>query len=176
MRRSTYLCNLAAVDEGIPPDVSTCGDIPTIVSGYRSAGNDASCEDPVIPKDDVEAWAQHARAANGFGDAATADTATSARPTSYALYHAARSHRSFALGEIILAMIQAAVASVREAHARYRERRQALATYRELRQLDDHMLRDLGFYRSATTPVAVDVTREAELARLRALPLFFDLP
>jgi uncharacterized protein YjiS (DUF1127 family) len=176
MRKSTDLDSLAAVEEVVPRGVITCSDTPIVILRRGSASNDATCEDPAIAKDEVEPWAQHALAANGFGDVATTDTVPSARPTSYELYHAARAHRSFTLGEIIIAAIQAAGAIARRAHARHQQRRQAMATYDALRQLDDRTLRDLGFDRSEMRSVAAEVTGEAEYTRVRALLTLRSLP
>ena|SRR5205814_2167007 len=39
---------LAALEQTARYDVSTCGDIPTIIAGHWSAGNDATCDDPPI--------------------------------------------------------------------------------------------------------------------------------
>jgi uncharacterized protein YjiS (DUF1127 family) len=83
--------------------------------------------------------------------------------------------RSFTLGEIIVAAIQAAGAIARRAYARHRQRRQAMAGYDALRQLNDHTLRDLGFHRSETRSVA-EVTREAARTRVRALLTMCGLP
>jgi len=121
-------------------------------------------------------WAQHALAANGFGDVATTNTASSARPTSYEMHHTVRAHHSFTLGTIIIAVIQAAGAIARRAHARHRQRRQAMATHHALRQFDDRMLRDLGFDRSEIRSVAAEVTGEAEYTRVRALLTSHSLP
>jgi hypothetical protein len=137
----------AALEEVAPRGVSTCSDTPIVILRRGSAGNDATCEDPAISNDDAEPWAQHALAANGFGDAATTDTEASARPTSDQVYQAARALRSFILGELIVAAIQAVAAFARRAHARRRQRRQARAIYDALRQLDDGTLRELGFDR-----------------------------
>jgi uncharacterized protein YjiS (DUF1127 family) len=100
---------------------------------------------------------------------ATLDTASFARPANYKLHLVARADRSFTLGEIIVAAIRAAAATVRQAHARHRQRRRAKATYDALRELDDHMLRDLGFDRSELRSVAAEATGEAEPTRVRAL-------
>ena len=115
-----------------------------------------------LSKGEVEPWGQHALAANGFADAAGTDTASSPRLTSYQPQQTPRPHRSFALGELIVAAMQAAAASVRRAHARYRHRREIDAIDDVLRQLDDRTLRDLGFYRSALGSVAAELTRDAE--------------
>jgi uncharacterized protein YjiS (DUF1127 family) len=168
MRNSTDLDNLAALEKVAPRGVITRSNNPIVFLWRGSAGNDATCEDPVISKDEVEAWAQHTLAANGFGDAATTDTASFARLTSYKLHQAARAHRSFILGEIIVAAIRAAGAIARRAYARHRQRRQARATYAALQQLDDRTLRDLGFDRSEIRSVAAELTGEAEYTRVRA--------
>ena len=51
-----------------------------------------------------------------------------------------------------------------------RKRRQAAATYAALRELDDHMLHDLGFDRSEVSSVAAESAGEIERTRVRALP------
>jgi uncharacterized protein YjiS (DUF1127 family) len=169
MRNSTDFDNLTALEEVVPRGVITRSDNPIVILWRGSAGNDATCEDPAISKDEVEASAQHPLAADGFGDGASTDTASFARPTSYQLHQAARAHRSFILGEIIVAAIRAAGAIARRAHARHRQRRQARATYAALQQLDDRSLRDLGFDRSEIRSVAAELTGEAEYSRVRAL-------
>ena len=83
-------------------------------------------------------------------------------------HQAARADRSFMLGELIVAAIQAAGAIARRAHARHRQRRQARALYDTLRHLDDHILRDLGVDRSEIRSVAADVTGEARYTHVRA--------
>jgi uncharacterized protein YjiS (DUF1127 family) len=90
-------------------------------------------------------------------------------PTNYQLHQAACAHRSFTLGEIIVAMIQAAGAIARRAHVRRRQRREARAIYDALRQLDDRTLRDIGFDRSEIRSVAAQMTGEAEPTHVRAL-------
>lgn len=120
-----------------------------------------------LSKGEVEPWGQQALAANGFGDAASTDTASSRPLTSSRPQQTARPHRSFALGELIVAAIQAAAASVRRAHARDRHRRETDAIYDVLRQLDDRTLRDLGFHRSELGSVAAELTRAAEGTRVR---------
>jgi uncharacterized protein YjiS (DUF1127 family) len=104
----------------------------------------------------------------GFGDGAIID-APSAPPTSYELYHDARAHRSFTLGEIIIALMQALAAFARQSLARHRQRRRARSTYDALRQLDDRTLRDLGFDRSEIRSVAAEIAREVERTRVRTL-------
>lgn len=153
-----------------------CSDTPTFILGHGSASADTACKHPAISEDDVEPWALHALAANGFGDAAITDTAPSARPTSYEMYGAARTHRSFALGEIIIAAIHAAGAIARRALAWHEQRLEAGAYYDTLRQLDNRTLRDLGFDRSEIRSLAAEVTGEPEHTRVRALQSSHGLP
>ena len=170
MRKSTDSDSLAALEEVAPRGVSSCSDTPNIIlREHGSARNDATCKDPAISEDGAEPCPQHPLAANSSGDVATTNTASSAQPTGYQLYHAARAHRSFSLGKIIIAVIHAAGATARRAHARHRQHRQARAIYDALRQLDDHTLRDLGFDRSEITSVAAEMTGEAEYTRVRVL-------
>ena len=150
MRKSTELESLAVLEEVAPRGVITCGDTPVVILRRGSAGNDATCEDPATPTDDIEAWARHALAANG-------------------LHQVALTRRSLLLGDLIVAAFRAAIALARRAYARHGQRRRARATYDALRQLDDRMLHDLGFDRSEMTSVASEVTGEAERTRVHAL-------
>jgi uncharacterized protein YjiS (DUF1127 family) len=102
--------------------------------------------------------------------------APSALPTSYALYHAARAHRSLVIGNLFIAMLRALGAIVRRVQARYRQRRKARAVYDALRHLDDRMLRDLGFDRSEISSIAAEVTGAAARERVRVLLLSSSSP
>ncbi len=140
MRNSIELATLAS--GGFAPRAErTHGDAPIIILRTPSADNDPVGEDQAVP--------------------------SSARPTSYELYHAARAYRSFAVGEIVIAMIGAIGALARRAYARHRQRRKARDTYDALRNLDDHMLRDLGFDRSEISSIAAEATGAAARERVR---------
>jgi len=126
MRKSADLDSVSAREDVASRAVITSSDDPIVILRRGSAGNDATYEGPKIS--DADAWARHALAANGFGegagfgDGAIID-APSAPPTSYELYRDARAHRSFTLGEIIIATIQAVADFSRRARARHRQRR-----------------------------------------------------
>jgi hypothetical protein len=123
MRKLIELDSVAAVEE-VARRIVVPG-ISIVTSRRGFAGNDADYEDSAKV---AEAWARHAFAANGFGEAAITGAisaarhfpANSARPTGYELHHAARAHRSFTLGEIIVAMIQAIGDFARRVRARSR--------------------------------------------------------
>jgi uncharacterized protein YjiS (DUF1127 family) len=170
MGNLTELDGLIAIEDLEPHGVGTYKNAPLDISRNRHSGGDASHGYPAINEDDIEAWARHARGANGLGgDAEVAAPAASAPPTSYELHRAARIDRAFTLAEILAEMVWAVGTFARRAYVRYRQRREASALRDTLRQLDDRMLRDLGFDRSEISSVAAEFTREAESTRLRVL-------
>ena len=129
-------------------------DTPHVVSLRREpAGNDATYNELTLSMYDLEPCASHALAANGFGDIATATW-----PTSYEFDRAASRDRALILGNIVSAAILAVRAIARRVRARHRQRQQAKATCDVLRELDDRMLRDLGFHRSDLTSWIRDST------------------
>ena len=170
MGNLTELDGLIALDDLEPHGVRAHDNAP-LVSRNTQPRDNATREHLAIDADEIEAWARQARGANGLGDVETetAAPAASARPTSYELYLAARINRAFTLAEIIAEMVWAVGAFARRAYAGYRQRREASALSDALRQLDDRMLRDLGFDRSELRSVAAEVTGEAETTRLRVL-------
>jgi uncharacterized protein YjiS (DUF1127 family) len=179
MRKLIELDSVAEVQEVAARVVIPSSDTSLVILRRGTPGNDAAYEDPAVS--DAEAWARHALAANGFGDGAgvgdgAITDAPSARPTSYELYHAARAHCSFTLGEIIVALMQALAVFARQALARHRQRRRARSTYDALRQLDDRTLRDLGFERSEIRSVVAEMIEEVEYTRVRALRSSRGLP
>jgi uncharacterized protein YjiS (DUF1127 family) len=103
----------------------------------------------------AEPRASRALVSSAFANVATTDTASSARPTSYQSHQAARAHRAFTLGEIVVAAIQAAGTIARRAHARHRQRRPAQAIYDALHQLED---RDRSFTLGEIVVAAIQAT------------------
>jgi len=169
MRKLIELDSVAAVEDVAARLVIPSSDTSLVILRRGTPGNDAAYEDPTIS---AEAWARHALAANGFGDGAgvgdgAITDAPSAPPTSYHLYHAARAHCSFTLGEIIVALMQALAAFARQALARYAQHQRARSIYNALRQLDDHTLRDLGFDRSEIRSAVAELVGKAECTRMR---------
>lgn len=66
---------------------------------------------------DLDAWARHAAAANGFGDASCVP-APRARASTYDMWHAARGHHAWALGYIVETGVRMVVHLVRRARMR----------------------------------------------------------
>lgn len=153
MSMSTEQDNMAALEEIAPRDASADGAAPVFVLRRESASNDGTYAQSATNRDRIEPWAARAVATNGWGDVATADVAYSPR--------------SFIIGEIIVAILQAIGAVARRAYARHEQRRQATAVYDTLSGLDDRTLRDLGLYRGELKSVAADMTREAACTRVR---------
>jgi uncharacterized protein YjiS (DUF1127 family) len=170
MGNLTELDGLIAIDDLEPHGVRTYDHAPLDVSRNGHPGGDATREYPALNEADIEAWASHARGANGLGgDAEAGAPAASAPSSSYELHRAARIERAFTLAEIIAEMVWAVGAFARRAYVRYRQRRDASALRDTLRQLDDRMLRDLGFDRDEISSVAAEFTGQAESTRLRVL-------
>jgi uncharacterized protein YjiS (DUF1127 family) len=156
-----YMDNPTAIEEVAACEGATCTGSPLPVTLRREdAGNDATCDDPAISTHDVETWPQHAYAANGFGDVATA-----AWPTSYELYHGARAWRATVVGEITAAAIRTVGAIARRVYAWHRRRLEVNAFYDALQRMDDYTLRDLGFHRSEIRAARREVNRVDEYAR-----------
>jgi uncharacterized protein YjiS (DUF1127 family) len=169
MLKSTDFDNLAALGEIVPTGMTSARGSSIVVVRHRPAGNDHDYEDLGISEHEIEAWSWRALTGSGFGDAATGGTASFERPTSHAAHQAARAYRSFTLGEIIVAMFQAADSFARQAYERHRRRREARGLYEALNQLDDRMLRDLGFDRCEIRSVAAELAEQAECTRVHAI-------
>ena len=117
-------------------------------------------------RSEVEAQALRVFAGSGFGDATIGDEPHRVLD-SVDLYHRARAYRSYALAEIIKAVLHAVGDAVRRIAAQAKLRQRAYATYRALNALDAHTLRDIGFDRSELMSVAAEMTGEAESTRVR---------
>lgn len=124
---------------------------------------------PSAPRAHCDTRTQHRDAANDAVVGAMSETAPYARPTSYDMHRAARTHRSRLVGELIAEALYAVVAFANQAWARHQVRRQARIAHDALRSLNDHTLRDLGFDRSEIASVAAEVTGGAARTRVRAL-------
>ena len=169
MRQSIDLNALATLESVVRPGVGKFSSTSIAILRRGDAENDANCESLAISSVEIAPRTLHAIAADSPADVVATDAAFSVRLTSFPLHRAARARRSVLIGEFIVAAIRAAGTIVRRAYASHRQRRQARHAYDALRQLDDHMLRDLGFDRSEIASVAAEVTGAAERTRVRAL-------
>src|SRR5262252_7690013 len=116
MNASTRLSTLSATEEAARA-ANVVAPVVRLRSG--SAGNDATVAEALVLRDETEAWARHAGASNGFGDAGSTGLPYPGWPGIYELYRQARASRAAALGEMIAAAPDAVVAIVRRAYARY---------------------------------------------------------
>jgi uncharacterized protein YjiS (DUF1127 family) len=140
MHKAIGLSSAAARDGAAAAGVITQGTTPVTFLWRESAGNDPA----------GLLWA---------GSSAT----------SHELIRAASARRALAIAEMVAASIAAVGSIARKAYARYRQLRQARATYDVLRHLDDWTLRDIGFDRSELKSVAAEMTGMAEHTRQRLL-------
>jgi uncharacterized protein YjiS (DUF1127 family) len=173
MNASTRLNTLSATEE-----TTRAANVVAPVVRVRSgtAGNDATVAAAPVLRDEIEPWARHAGASNGFGDAGRTGLPYPGWPGMYELYVQARANRSAALGKMIVAAFDAVVATVRRAYRRYQQYRAARVTYDELSGLDDHALRDLGMTRDEIQSFAVETTGLAEQTRVRVRQAAYGLP
>jgi uncharacterized protein YjiS (DUF1127 family) len=122
------------------------------------------------PRIDTDQWARHAGASNGFGDPGLYSV-SAAREVADAGRDAVGT-----LGDGLAAAGRAALAWLRAANARRRQRREARDVYEALRHLDDRTLHDLGFSRSELTSVAAEASGQAIRTRAHTLQATYGLP
>ena len=116
---------------------------------------------------EVDAYARHALAANGFGDAAVDGTGQRLNSCRTRPAPRPRPYRGRPVGEAILHAVRKLAGSV---VAWWRRRQQASATYLALCALDGRELRDLGFDRSEISSVAAEIAGDADSTRARTVP------
>jgi len=173
MNASTRLNTLSATEEATRA-ANVVAPVVRVRSG--TAGNDATVAEAPVLRDEIDAWARHASASSGSGDAGVTDMPYPTVPSSYELYLEARVHRAAAVRRMIVAAFDAVVATVRRAYRRYQQYRAARVTYDELSGLDDHALRDLGMTRDEIQSFAVETTGLAEQTRVRVRQAAYGLP
>jgi len=153
---------------------------PALVTRLRTAAPGTDAGPGAASALGGEAWPWHMVTPTRPLDTDANDAASSAWPTRR-LYREAQRRRAIWLGDWLTAAIRAVRARARRLRAGYRRFRQAQETYRTLRQLDDRMLRDLGFTRDEIRSVAAEMASQAaptrRLARstLAARPSLFGL-
>ena len=140
---------------------------PVIRVRSAFAGNDATVAEAPAHRDEIEAWAWHASAANGFGDPRLTDTPYPTWPSTYEVYREARVERAAALRRMIAAVVETVRAAAIRAYERYRQYRATRITCDELSALDDRALRDLGMSRDEIQSFAAETAGLAEQTRVR---------
>lgn len=135
-----------------------------LAAGLRSA-NEADISSRV----EFEAMALRARAANGFGDADAAMVALPARPIVFAPGDSPFLYKTAGMRDLFAVAARWVSGTVRRYVDAWRRHQQARATYLALRELDAHMLRDLGFQRSEILSIAAEVSGEIEATRVHSL-------
>jgi len=114
-----------------------------------------------VSRASIDAYARHAAAANGFGDAGLAfiGTGTVRRP--------AIAHRPQPLGGFVGRALRAMLDHVATLVADWRRARRASATDAALQSLDDRALHDIGLDRSEISSFAASAGRDGDPTRVR---------
>ena len=167
MHTSTEAHRWNPVDVVAAPDAEARGEAPLYFLWREPASNDAAPVDPLSSHEQVEVWTRHAVAANGFG--ATPEVVSLTKPSASDVQKAARAYRSYALGEILVALMAHVAEIGREVAARWAKRRRARDVNAAFGELDDRALHDLGMHRSEIGSLAAEVTGDAERTRMLAL-------
>jgi uncharacterized protein YjiS (DUF1127 family) len=162
MRDLQTLQCLSAPQAGEPTPRGRADDMP---GPSKRVGRSAMAANEALV-DDHDGWARHARAANGFGDAAVVE-ASSAGPAAQA---AATPPARIAPGRGgPWPTIAGLAAAMRHALTAWRRHRAARATEVALHELDDRALRDLGLDPSEIRSVASEVAGLADPTRAHAM-------
>ena len=131
------------------------------------ARNDDICGDADDPRDHIVPPELRRTVAAANGDSAVADVPALHWISGVDLYRMARERRAAVLQALVRRFIGWARDCFGDALAGYRRRREMRSIYRTLQELDDRMLRDLGFHRSEILSVAAEAVEEAERTRVR---------
>ncbi len=145
-------------------------------------------------RSEVAAWAQHAGAANGFGDATlrredAAEPLRATPPSPATRGDAARvaqdpprTHRTHAIAPNVRALdralfrslVRSLAAALQRARERWQRNRRARDIYVALHALDAHTLRDLGLHHSEILSLATEITGGADVTRVHTLQALGD--
>jgi uncharacterized protein YjiS (DUF1127 family) len=120
-----------------------------------------------MPRSTTPVTFRHEPAASN--DATSDGTPARRFATSYELQEAARTDRARAVGETLSRVFRALASVAKRVYAAYRRRRAAAATYAALSELDDRVLRDLGFDRSELSSVAREFSGMSDRTREHAV-------
>lgn len=142
------------------------GDARVVYLHRGPAGNDARLDDHDKRKRDIEPWMWTSLPPDSLGAQAYLEMISATKPGATEAHQAARAYRSYAFGEITVAVVTTMVEGILEMLARWQQYRQAREIRRTLGELDDRTLRDLGLYRGEIGSVAAEHTGTAERTRM----------
>lgn len=125
----------------------------------------------LAPRNEHDAPALRAFAANGFGDASIGRAEPYSLLNSIELQQQARAHRSRWQSQLLNKLVRAAADYMRGVRARWERRQQVRATFLALDALDASTLRDLGFHRSEIWSVATELSGDTGSSRGRVVSL-----
>ncbi len=166
LRKPTDVPEPGVADKALASDPMPRGDARVVYLHRGPAGNDPLLDDRVKRERDIEPWLWTSLPPDSVGAQAYLEAISATKPGATETHQAARAYRSYAFGEITVAVVTTMVESILEMLARWQQYRQAREIRRALAELDDRTLHDLGLYRGEIASVAAEVTGSAERTRM----------
>lgn len=166
LRKPTDVPEPGVADKALASDPLPRGDARVVYLHRGPAGNDALLDDRVKRQRDIEPWLWTSLPPDSASAQAYLEMISATKPGATEAHQAARAYRSYAFGEITVAVVTTMVEGLLEMLARWQQYRQAREIRRALAELDDRTLRDLGLYRGEIASVAAELTGSAERTRM----------
>jgi uncharacterized protein YjiS (DUF1127 family) len=166
VRKSTDVPETAVSAQAPASDTLPRGDARVVFLHRGPAGNDAELVDRARRDRESEppVWTSLPPESLAPGDYLELIAATKSGATE--VHQTARAYRSYAFGEIAVAVVTTVVEGILEMLARWQQYRKARDIRRALSELDDRTLHDLGLYRGEIGSVAAELSGSAERTRM----------
>jgi uncharacterized protein YjiS (DUF1127 family) len=166
VRKSTDVTETAVSDQAPASETLPRGYARVVFLHRGPAGNDAELVDRAPRDREVEPPMWRALPPDSLAAGDYLEMIAATKPGATEMHQTARAYRSYAFGEITVAVVTTMVDGILEMLARWQQYRQARQIRRALAELDDRTLHDLGLYRGEIGSVAAELSGHAERTRM----------
>src|SRR5262245_5253665 len=166
VRKSTDVSETAVPDQAAASDTLPRGDARVVFLHRGPAGNDAELIDRARRDRGVEPPLWTSLPPDSLAAEDYLEMVSATKPGATEMHQVARAYRSYAFGEITVAVVTTMIEGLLEMLARWQQYRQAREIRLALAELDDRTLHDLGLYRGEIGSVAAEMTGTAERTRV----------
>ena len=166
VRKSTDVTETAVPGQAPASDTLPRGDARVVFLRRGPAGNDAEHTGRAERDREVEPPLWTSLPPDSLAAEDYLEMIAATKPGATEVHQVARAYRSYAFGEITVAVVTTMVEGVLEMLARWQQYRQARDIRRALAELDDRTLHDLGLYRGEIGSVAAELSGTAERTRM----------